>query len=750
MIRLAITSVLLITMASAAAQTQAAQAAAANDTAAPKVIYMKEVTVVGRGSNSDIHQLPEIVGTNIFAGKKNGLIVMDNLNANVSTNNMRQVMAKVPGIHIWESDGSGIQIGIATRGLSPNRSWEFNMRQNGYDIASDPFGYPEAYYTPQLQAVQRIQVVKGAGGLQYGPQFGGMINFVLRNGSDLNKKFEFETQQTAGSFGLFNSYNAVGGKTERLHYYAFFDHRSASGWRQNSSYTVNTGFATVSYKLTPKLKLGAELMLYEMKSQQPGGLTDSLFKINAQQSFRSRNWFNIPWSTAAVNLDYSFADNRYLNVKVFSLWGDRNSIGYLRAINIADTISKTTLAYNNRTIDIDKYRNYGVEARYLSDYTLLGKNHTLSAGLRYFRGNTSRLKNGKGDAGSGFNIDLQEPSFPQDLALNTDNVAAFAETVIRPGKHFILIPGIRYEHIQTIANGRLKYNTNGTEDRASNEKRKRGFVLLGIGAEYHIGATEMYANYSQSYRPMLFSDLTASPTTDIIDTDLKDARGYSIDLGYRGKLKDYLFFDAGIFFMQYNNRIGTLAQQRPDGSFYNLRTNVGNSTSKGVEALAEFNPVRAFAGNSKWGSVSVFAAYSFTDARYDRFRVVVKNGNQLSATSLDNKFVENAPQHILRAGITYSYRGFSVTGQLSHVSKTFADANNTETPSANGQNGLIPAYTVSDISINYKLLKQYNIRAGINNITDVRYFTRRGGGYPGPGLLPADARNFYLSVGARL
>ena len=92
---------------------------------------LPEITVVGKGSKSDYHQLPEIVGTSIYAGKKNALIVVDNVQGNVVNNTMRQVMAKVAGIHIWESDPSGIQIGIAARGLSPNRSWEFNIRQNG-------------------------------------------------------------------------------------------------------------------------------------------------------------------------------------------------------------------------------------------------------------------------------------------------------------------------------------------------------------------------------------------------------------------------------------------------------------------------------------------------------------------------------------------------------------------------------------------------------------------------------------------
>src|SRR5688572_6794294 len=76
------------------------------DTVPKKILYLSEITVVGRNTRSDIHQLPEIVGTEIFAGKKNSLVVMDNLNANVVTNTMRQVVSKVPGIHIWESDGS--------------------------------------------------------------------------------------------------------------------------------------------------------------------------------------------------------------------------------------------------------------------------------------------------------------------------------------------------------------------------------------------------------------------------------------------------------------------------------------------------------------------------------------------------------------------------------------------------------------------------------------------------------------------
>jgi len=235
------------------------------DTAAWK--RLPDITVVGRNSKSDYQQLPEIVGTSIYAGKKNALIVLENVQGNTSNNVMRQVLAKVPGIHIWESDPSGIQIGIAARGLSPNRSWEFNVRQNGYDIAADPFGYPEAYYNPQMQAIQRIEIIRGQGALQYGPQFGGMVNYILKNGSEINKPFEFETQQTVGSNGLLNSYNAIGGKRGKLHYYSFYDQRNGDGWRNNSQFYTKSGFGSMTYNFTNKFSLRFEIMYSHIRSQ---------------------------------------------------------------------------------------------------------------------------------------------------------------------------------------------------------------------------------------------------------------------------------------------------------------------------------------------------------------------------------------------------------------------------------------------------------------------------------------------------
>ena len=697
---------------------------------------LKDVTVVGRNSKSDYQQLPEIVGTNIYAGKKNALIVLENVQGNITNNTMRQVLAKVPGIHIWESDPSGIQIGIAARGLSPNRSWEFNVRQNGYDIAADPFGYPEAYYNPQLQAVQRIEIVRGQGALQYGPQFGGMVNYILKNGSEINKPVEFESQQTIGSNGLLNSFNAIGGKKGKVNYYTFFDQRNGEGWRNNSQFFTKAGFGSVTYRFTNQFSLTFELMHSQFRSQQPGGLTDAQIKQDAQQSFRSRNWFDIKWTTPAITLQYEINDHSRWYTKIFGTIGDRNSVGFLQGIAVKDTINAATNQYNNRIVNLDRYRNYGIESRLITNYLIGKMKNTVSGGIRLYTGTTDRLADGKGTTGSNYDVSVTG-LYPRDVRFESNNAAAFIENIFRLSDQLYIIPGIRYEWLEGAASGRNGLSSTGMAINLQDITRSRSFVLGGIGTEFHLTPqTELYANISQAYRPIQFANLQAPPTTDVIDPDLKDARGYNVDIGYRGKVNNYLQFDVSGFYLQYNNRVGTIS---PTGTNYRLITNVGASTSKGIETYIEFNPVRAFTKSTK-ADVIVFSSYAYTDAQY--------SGNHQDAHTKGKK-VENAPKHIFRGGISAGYQSLLFTTQLSYVSGTYSDANNTVTVSDNATTGYIPAYAITDLTASYKFSKNLNLKAGINNLWDARYFTRRAGGYPGPGAMPGDGRTFFVSLGMR-
>jgi Fe(3+) dicitrate transport protein len=120
----------------------------------------------------------------------------------------------------------------------------------------------------------------------------------------------------------------------------------------------------------------------------------------------------------------------------------------------------------------------------------------------------------------------------------------------------------------------------------------------------------------------------------------------------------------------------------------------------------------------------------------------------MSKTIKDKK-VENAPSEIYRTGINYRYRYFSAGLQFSMVGSTYSDANNTEKANATATSGIIPSYNVIDWTFQYSYRWKYNINGGINNLMDKAYFTRRAGGYPGPGLLPAEGRTAYLGIGIK-
>jgi len=698
-------------------------------------------------------RMPETKDNVLFSGKKNEVLKLSNINGNLTNNNAREIFARIPGVTVWENDGSGIQINVGVRGLSPNRSWELNTRQNGYDISSDVFGYPEAYYNPPLEAVETISLVRGGASLQFGPQFGGTLNYVLKR--ENNKKFSFETQNTVGSYGLMSSYNAIGGKYKKFSYYVYNHSRSGDGWRANSEYTVRNTHAFAAYQFTEDTKLSAEYTNMDYKMQQAGGLTDEQFNNNPRQSLRERNWFGTPWNVFSINFDTKINDRLTSNTKLFGLVGERNSVGFTAAPNVEDVINTTTNDYANRRVDRDYYKNFGLENRNVLKYKLGKIDNNLAFGIRLYKANTQRVQDGKGTTGSDFDLSI-DGEFARDLDFTTENVALFAENQFKVTEKFSVTPGVRYEYIKSDAQGRFGFSS-GNAVALPEKTIVRNQPLFGLGLEYKFRTTNIYANITQAYRPVLFSDLTPPAVTDVIDPNLKDADGYNADLGFRGTYKNYLNFDFSLFYLSYNNRIGGVRQfvnNDPTQGTYLYRTNLGETVNKGIESFFNLNITRLFEVEKPYGNLDLFASMSFIDSRYTDFKVFTASGSAPNVTitesNLSGNRVENAPRYIHNFGLSWGNNNISATVQYRMSGKIFTDANNTEAASANGLTGLLEDYQVFDFSAEYKFLKNYNLRAGINNLLDEDYATRRAGGYPGPGILSGEGRTFYISVGAKL
>lgn len=692
-----------------------------------------------------LRNLRSVEGVAIYAAKKSEVIELENVVANLASNNAREIYKGIAGLNIWENDGAGLQLAIGARGLDPNRTSNFNTRQNGYDISADALGYPESYYTPPAQALQRIEIVRGAASLQYGTQFGGLLNFVFKDGPK-DKAFEFTSEQTLGSFNFINSFNSFGGTKGNINYYGFYQFKQGEGWRDNSGFEQHTGYAKVNWQVNDRFKLGFEFTKMDYLAQQAGGLLDFEFRQDARQSKRDRNWFDVNWNLAALTLDYRLSDRTRLNVRNFLLMARRSALGELGPINRPDPLRE-------RDLIIGEYQNFGNETRLIHRYDLNNQSSTFLAGLRFYRGFTH---NRQGDASA-----TSDPDFrflqPNDLEKSdyefpSRNVSFFAENLFNISDRFSITPGIRLEYIRTASDGYFKervFSGNQVifEQRFEDAKlNERSFALLGLGASYKLNTkVESYINFSQNYRAINFSDIAVVNPNLQIDSLLTDENGYNIDIGVRGSaLKGNVRFDLSAFYLRYQDRIGTGEKEVvqyfgdvPVSSTVAFRTNIGNAQIIGLEAFAEADLWKLVFGSESKASLNLFTNLSFLQGEY------------LSGQSaFVGKEVELIPPFSLKSGLSFNLDNWRASYQYTYVYEHFSDATNA-VQVANATRGLIPTYQVMDASLSYQW-KQWGLQAGVNNVADAQYFTRRATGYPGPGIIPAEGRRYYVTMKVKL
>lgn len=699
-------------------------------------VNLLEINIIQYKAMNGIGRMEDNAGEIIYAGKKNEVLQVDSLDANKAVNNTRQIIGRIPGVNIIETESGGFTAnGIAFRGLNPYQSIETNTRQNGFNVSADIFGYNEAYYLPPMEAVKTIQFVRGASCLQFGPQIGGMINYVLKDAPD--KPIEVTSSQTAGSFGMFNSYNSIGGTFKKIKYFGFVQYRHMNGWRANSDQTQVSGYGKIQYDVTKKFTTSVEYTLLRNMIHMPGGLTDSAFVADPRQSNRTRNWLTSPWNIISSTLQYKFNENTSMSLKSSYLFSQRNLIwrnedGWP---NQYDTITPAG-TYVSREVEREYFKSISNELRFLTHYKLYNNNNVLALGVRHAWSFLKRQEGAQGSTGSNYDL-TQYSEWPVHLDFYTTNIAPFLENTFYFGKKFSITPGVRFEYLSTTVNGYTENEGDNSDVSpylyARNQTSTRTFLMGGVGVQYKFDERNgFYANYSQSYRPVTYADLTPFGSVAKIDPHLKDAYADNVDMGFRGMIKNILNFDVSVFYINYRNRIGYVMKTQ-DTLTYLFRTNTGSSEHKGVEAYTELNVNNLLFPSGKIGKISLYNSFAYVDARYISGEFATKK-------------VEYAPTIINRSGLNYTVKGFSVNAQYSYQGEAFGDAANTVF-SSDALVGKIPAYSIMDISASYKF-KKYQLKAGVNNVTNKKYFTLRTPEYPGPGIIPSSGRMIYVGINA--
>jgi Fe(3+) dicitrate transport protein len=666
----------------------------------------------------------------IYEAKKTETINCNTLIANTAANNYRQVFSKISGINIWESDPAGLQLGVGSRGLSPSRIEHFNVRQNGYDISADALGYPESYYTPPVEALSIIEVVRGAGALQYGTQFGGMLNFRFKEPNP-GRKISAVLRQTAGSWNFLSTFGSLSGTLPKakFSYYTYFLYKKGDGYRSNSNFKYQNGFAALYYEPTQRLKLQLDITQMKYLAQQPGGLTDQQLLQNPRQSFRSRNWFEVDWHIFSLIVNYTLSGSTKIQSRNFALIAKRQSLGNLERIHIADL-------GQNRTLILGEFKNIGNETRLIHQISTARAIHTVLAGIRMYHGNTHAAQ-GDADASNRPTFEFLNPNALEnsDYQFKNRNYAAFLEAIYYLTPKLSITPGVRAEIIYTQATG---YYNLRVLDGASNlvaaaqypesQSRYRHFAIAGLGAQYRFSNRwQIFANITQNYRAVQFTDLRIDNPNLRVASDIKDEKGYSADISCKYINTNKIQLELAAFRIQYQGKIGQILRvdQPPLYLDYRLRTNISDAFSQGLEAFVQV-------ALGKY--LQLYTNATYIDARYFRS----------SDQSIQNKKVELVPPVIIRNGLEFNFRSFAASLQFAYTGQHFSDATNAvRTTSA--IEGLIPAYAVTDISARYTF-RRWRIEGSINNIFNSTYFTRRAVSYPGPGILPADGRGFYSTI----
>jgi len=684
-----------------------------------------------------LDRLDDVVETSIYAGKKTEVILISNSNASLALNNARQIYSQVAGLNIYQNDDAGLQLNIGGRGLDPNRTSNFNTRQNGYDISADVLGYPESYYTPPAEALDKIEIVRGAASLQFGTQFGGLINFIIKKPSQI-KGNRYCLRNTIGSNSFFNNFSSIDGSNKTLSYYSFINYKKGNGFRENSNFESTNGYINITKNINKKLTASFEFTSLNYLAKQSGGLNDRMFTEDPLQSNRTRNWFKVNWLLYNLKLKFSQSENTLHTLSLFGLDAERFALGYRsNRVNQEDPMNERDLIYG-------EFNNFGAEYKTLFKKDIYNKKIASLIGLKFYRSkNTSQQGAGSENVDADFNFYPNlYPTYSNQSSYKYPNmnIALFGESVIYLNENLSITPGLRFEYIDTKSDGNyykmLFDNANNLifDTIVYNKTiNKRDFILFGLGISHKTNKQlECYANISQNYRSVTFADISIINPAYIINPNIEDEKGYTSDIGIRGNINNFISYDINSFYLMYRKRIGFIQKLQNDGNVKSERGNIGDARIIGIESLIDINISSLIPNNFK---SNYYINTSLIESEY-----ITSQENGVKGNS-----VEFVPKINIKTGINLKYKSINSNFQFTYLSQQYTDASNATESNLSGIIGEIPAYNVLDMSFSYTQ-NAYKVESGVNNLLNQSYFTRRATGYPGPGIIPSPLRNFYITL----
>lgn len=648
--------------------------------------------------------------------------------ANVLTTN--EALRKIAGVHVRDEEGLGLRPNIGIRGLNPTRSTKVLLLEDGIPLTYAPYGDNASYYHPPIERFERIEVFKGGAQIGYGPQtISGLVNYITPTPPSRSAG---AVHVAGGNRGYLNGHANYGNTVGKTGFLFDYMRKEGDGARENLHAELND----VNLKLTRTTGAGQTWTLRsnyysEDSNITYSGLRQAEYDANPRANpFQNDFFFADRYGTSATHA-YTLNGNMALTTNAYFTafrrhWWRQSSTSSQRPNDSADpgcgsmANLSTTCGNEGR---LRQYYTFGVEPRLRVHHRTFGITSETDLGVRvHFERQDRQQENGATPtARSG---ELVEDNLRRNQAFST-----FALNRFLFG-NWTVTPGVRVEHVTFERTNRLGHSGAG----ASGTTRLTQ-VIPGIGMSHTVGhRVTAFGGVHRGFAPPRTEDIISNQGGVV---DLDPELSWNYELGARTELARGVRLDGTIFQMDYENQIVPASLAGGVGA---TLTNGGATLHQGVEVAGRIDSAPMV--NSRH-NLSLRLAYThvpvakFTGVRFSNipgFSNVSVSGNRLAY----------APEHMLTLGIGYAQpSGLDVLLEAVRTTDQFGDDLNTVAPTADGQRGLVPGFTVWNAAVNYDLGRA-TLFFTVKNLLDDTFIVDRA-----RGVLPGSPRLVQVGVRTR-
>lgn len=400
-----------------------------------------------------------------------------------------------------------------------------------------------------------------------------------------------------------------------------------------------------------------------------------------------------------------YAADPFQNTRPHDYWsGDRKGIdvGYIN--NISDTQEFEIRSYFNEsfrqstlakapgddpsvmTHSPRNYRVFALEPRYTQRFVLNSSTHDVTVGYRYIseRGDDTQYDK---------NVVTGAISDYAPFSNATDAHAVYIDDKIAIGS-WRVTPGVRFEHIDSQRRDALT---------GENFDRKNNKALPQLNVAYLLTQDlTIFGNYGKSFGPVQNTQLNQNSPANPLEPETAT----TTEFGARWQGRR-LSAEATIFNIGFDNQIQI---DKDAGGIGDTYRNLGKTKHHGIETAVDYT----FDQDGALAGLNVYANYTYLRASLDNDGPT--DGNDLPFYSRNTDTI----------GARYQTGPWTFNVSSTHQSRQYADEANTVGENVNANNGVTPGYRVLNAQVGWKASgkKGFDILAGVNNLTDKRYYTR--------------------------